>query len=110
MTLQGEIKSITESFWTNPETNEVVKTINVLVAEQKEQYPNSIVANIFGTDKAEQFQKYNKVGDVGELTFNSRTKESNGRLFNQVSIWRFDKKVIAPTPEQTLEAEGDLPF
>ena len=110
MELNGKIEKVTESFWTNPETQEIVKTLNVLVIEQKDQYPSSIVANVFGTERADQFLKYNKVGDVGKLSFNSRTKESNGRIFNQISYYRFDKIAKVETNQVAPAEEGDLPF
>ena len=108
MKLRGEIKTITEKFFTSKDGAET-KYLEVKVEQKDEQYPMSIVANVFG-DKVENFLKFNKVGAYGDLSINVRVKESNGRLFNSVSVWRFDKVETAPAPAEQEDNSGDLPF
>ena len=107
MKLRGEIKSINEKFFTAKDGSET-KYLEVHVEQKDEQYPMAIVANVFG-DKVENFLKFNKVGAFGDLSINVRVKESKGRLFNSISVWRFDK-VEAIAPAVSEEPTSDLPF
>ena len=108
MKLRGEIKSINEKFFTAKDGSET-KYLEVKVEQKDEQYPMSIVANVFG-DKVENFLKFNKVGNYGDLSINVRVKESKGRLFNSISVWRFDKVQEETTPGVEEDNSGDLPF
>jgi len=110
MKITGQIKAINEKSYVSKKTNEESKFLEVLVEQVGEQYPESVLATVFG-DKIDNFEKYNNVGDFGELQFNLRARESNGRYFNQISVFRFDK-VEKPQAEQQVEEEedGNLPF
>jgi len=108
MKITGELKAITEKFYTAKQSGEQVKYLEVLIQERGDDYPMSLVATVFG-DKVENFLKFNKVGAYGDLQFNLRAKESNGRYFNQLSVFRFDK-VNEETPAPAKQVNDDLPF
>lgn len=108
MKITGELKAITEKFYTAKQSGEEVKYLEVLIQERGDDYPMSLVATVFG-DKVENFLKFNKVGAYGDLQFNLRAKESNGRYFNQLSVFRFDK-VNEETPAPAEPVNDDLPF
>ncbi len=111
MKLRAEIKKVNEKFYTNKETNEQNSFLEVLFEERNEQYPESVLVTVFG-DKKENFNKYNKVGDYGDLQFNLRAKEAkDGRIFNQHNYFRFDKvQAEAPATATEEDNSGDLPF
>jgi len=46
-----------------------------------------------GTDgeRIENFNKYNKVGNVVDVSFDIRTNENNGRWFTSLSAWKVFK-------------------
>ena len=72
---------------------------------------------LFGTEKVENFTKYNKVGALVEVSFNQESNrwvspQGNVRYFTTNSAWKVFG-VSTETPEaikQTAEVEEDLPF
>lgn len=91
MKITGKIESIVTKEVTTKATGEVNKVASVKVKETFGEYPNSIILDIFGTERVENFIKYNPIGQVREVTFNSRTQEYNGREFNKLNLFRADK-------------------
>ena len=82
------------------------------VLETDEQYNNLYCFEIFGEEKVENFNKYNKVGQEVEVSFNVSTNEWQGKYFTSLQCW----KVFTATQTSDLEAETvgeeseDLPF
>lgn len=78
-----------------------------------EMYPTVYAFGMYkkaGDEKfVEQFLEFNKVGDEVEVEFTIRSREYNGKVYNNLNHWRCDK--VGATQEQpTQVAEDDLPF
>jgi single-stranded DNA-binding protein len=73
---------------------------------------------VFGDEKVENLNKYQKEGDSVKVSFNIGTNEYNNptkgmQYFTKLSAWRIEKADKAPepfTPPTVLEEESDLPF
>ena len=79
------------------------------ILETSEAYNNLYCFEVFGTEKVEQFEKYNKVGQEVKVDFNVSTNEWNGKYFTSLQAWR----IFKAEAEQPAEAEApgdDLPF
>lgn len=70
---------------------------------------------VFGAEKVENFEKYNKVGQNVEVNFNVQTNEWNDKFYTSLQAWKVmaGERVeqSAETP-QLVEEEGSdsLPF
>ena len=87
----AEIKSIKEVTTANGNLY-----LEVLLEEVNVEYPSSLVGNVWGGEngeRVEKFKQYNQVGDVGTAEINAKAKASSNadRIFNNLTIWRFDK-------------------
>ena len=91
------------------------------ILDTKEQYNNIFCFELFGEDKVNNFIKYNKVGDVVEVTFNVNCNKWEDRFFTSLSAWKvfkFKKSSFQADNEPRgiiAEMEGqdepdDLPF
>jgi len=87
------------------------------VGETTEQYNNIYAFELFGDEKVENFNKYNKVGDVVDVDFNVSCNEWQGKYFTSLSCWKVFKaessKPKGETPEAVIpetDVEDDLPF
>ena len=81
------------------------------VLETTEAYNNLYCFEIFGTEKVEQFEKYNKVGQEVKVDFNVSTNEWNGKYFTSLQAWRIFKADAEQQPSEAKEEESsDLPF
>lgn len=119
MKVQGTIiKLLEEQEGTSKKGTEWVK--RSFVIDTKEQYNNIICFDVFGAEKVENLNKYNKVGQVVEVEFNIQTNEWQGKYYTSLQAWKINK-VDASTPEteqpfETVsqedlkEPENDLPF
>ena len=61
------------------------------VGETEEQYNNIYAFEVFGTEKVENFNKYNKVGDVVNVDFNVNCNEWKGKYFTSLQSWKVFK-------------------
>jgi len=81
------------------------------VGETNEEYNNLYAFELFGQEKVENFNKFNKVGDVVNVEFNVNTREWEGRYFTSLSAWRIDKaQGGTQAPAQDDNGADDLPF
>ena len=64
---------------------------------------------VFGADKVENISKYNKEGDLVEVSFNISTNEYNGKYYTSLQSWRVEK-IQGTHSEPTKEGDDDLPF
>lgn len=82
------------------------------ILETTEEYNNLYCFEVFGTEKVENFEKYNKVGQEVEVSFNVSTNEWNGKYFTSLQAWKiFKADGVAETPKNEGEpVEDDLPF
>jgi hypothetical protein len=85
--------------------------------ETTEEYNNLYCFDVFGDEKVENFNKYNKVGQEVDVEFNVKTNEWNDKYFTSLDAWKIFKaevdgiKVDDPDPEVLVGGEeNDLPF
>jgi len=87
MIIEGKITWVSEVRNTGKENG-----VTIEVTEQNKQYPESVLIEIYGDQKVENFFKYNALNDLVKAEFNIRAKElADGRRFNNISSWRIDK-------------------
>lgn len=82
------------------------------VVETKEEYNNLYCFEVFGQEKVDNFEKFNKVGQEVSVAFNVSTNEWKDKYFTSLQAWKVskvDNKEI-PQMEGTKEALDDLPF
>jgi len=74
---------------------------NFLV-ETDEKYNNLYCFEVFGDEKVQNFQKYNKVGQEVNVEFNVSTNEYKGNYYTSLSAWKIssEKKEEAPKEEK----------
>lgn len=73
--------------------NEQWNALDIVLKETDVQYPQEIIANIFGAgqyaDKVEKFLDYNSIGDELEVELKFSVNESkNGIKYNKVQAWK----------------------
>ena len=90
--------------------------LNFLVQTDAE-YNNYYYFEIFGEDKIEKFNKWNKVGSKVTVGFNVKTNEFNGKYYTSLVAWNiFNEFKDAPTDaekerkEEVESSNDDLPF
>ena len=97
------------------------KTIEFVVEEQKEEWPQSGVFKLFKmaehVSHVDNFSTYNKVGDVVDVEFNLKCNKVKESYFQELSVWKVNKlsasqgvKVQEPVVVSQVEDESDLPF
>jgi len=89
----------------------------IFTLETTEQYNNLYAFEIFGAEKVETFNKFNKVGDDVKVDFNVSTNEWQGKYFTSLQAWKVFKaesnleKAVAIIDSVMPPAdEEDLPF
>jgi uncharacterized protein YxeA len=78
--------------------------------EIEAQYNNIFCFEVFGEDKVDNLNKYNKVGDNVNVEFNVNTNENKGNYYTTLQSWKITKteKQGVTAPKQVVE--DDLPF
>lgn len=77
-------------------------------------YTSQACFTAFGQDKVAELDKY-QVGDKVKVSFNLRSREFNGRWYNDLQIWKVAPAVAAQgapvqsTPVQSAPAGGYAP-
>lgn len=66
-----------------------IPKITFVVEEEGKEYPSSIAIDVW-KDKIDEIKKF-VVGDIVKLSLNSKAREYNGKYFNSISAWRFQK-------------------
>ena len=61
-------------------------------------------------EKIANFQKYNKVGSVVDVSFEIRTNENNGRYFTSLSAWKVFKAEGSGETVADEATEEEPPF
>jgi len=65
--------------------------------------------DVFGKEKIEQLNSFNKIGDNVKVSFNVRTNEWKEKYYTSLASWRIEK-VEGGSVEPVEEAKDDLPF
>ena len=127
MSLQvtGKIKEILEKqTGTSKDGKEWIKQQFVL--DNNEKYNNIFCFEVFGQEKVDNLNKFNKVGDTVNVEFNVSTNEWKGKYYTSLSAWKIIKvdlsddkmqnavdiidSAFPPLDEPLNEADDDLPF
>jgi len=74
------------------------------------QYNPEVAFQIFGTDKVEKFNKYNKVGSKVDVSFNVSSREFNGKYYNSLDAWKVFKAEETKEVAIAGDDSDDLPF
>lgn len=61
------------------------------VIDTGEEYDNIICFDVFGQDKVDKLNQYNKVGDVVDVKFNIKCNEYEGKYFVNLQAWSIFK-------------------
>ncbi len=87
------------------------------VGETSEQYNNLYAFELFGEEKVDNFNKFNKEGESVNVEFNVQCREWNGKYFTSLSAWRIDKAEggaegaeAFPDAEFSQDPSEELPF
>ena len=106
----GTIKKVLELEKGNSAKGEWQKQSFVL--DTGADYNNLFCFDIFGTEKVEQFNKYNSEGKEVTVDFNVRTNEYNGKYYTSLQAWKVFKADPVTAKEQSPDREetADLPF
>ena len=82
------------------------------VGTTTEEYNNLYAFELFGAEKVENFNKFNKVGNLVDVDFNVQTREWQDKYFTSLSAWKvFKSEANAPQEAVTNEpVEDSLPF
>jgi len=83
------------------------------VVDTGNQFNPEVCFQLFGDEKVENFNKYNKTGDEVEVNFNLSSREFNGKYYHNLDAWRVFKatEVKESTELNKNDTEDDdLPF
>lgn len=82
------------------------------VIDTGEEYNNILAFEVFGQEKVDNLNKYNKVDDQVSVEFNVQCNEWKGRYFTSLQAWRIEKEEETKSEELEYEAHGGtgLPF
>lgn len=83
-----------------------------VIEEQNVQYPQSLLFQVFGQDKLQQFAL--REGDVVTVSFSMRVREYNGKLYNDTPLAFSVQRVqpqqgFAPMPQQQVAPQTQQP-
>ena len=85
----------------------------VFTGNTTEQYNPLKAFTIFGVEKVDNFLKYNKVGDVVDVSFNVECREYNGKYYTDLQAWKVFKADQQQQPQAQEVADNgndELPF
>ena len=90
----------------------------LFILDNNEKYNNIFCFEIFGEEKVQKFNQYNKVGDSVKVDFNVSTNEWNGKYFTSLQAWKVFKADASempppfePAPVNNLDYDSeDMPF
>lgn len=71
------------------------------VVTTQEQYPKSVCFKVFGADRIEQF--HIQINEVVTISFDIKTHEYNGRVFNDIQAWGVDRQTAQQTAQEPLQ-------
>lgn len=113
--ITGTIKSIGEvQTGTSKTTNKEWKKVTFVI-ETSGEYSKDVAFNVFGVEKVDNFTKYNKVGQMVDVSFDVESREYKGRYYTDLNAWKvFTNKggatASAEPVNSTTEDAGNLPF
>lgn len=119
MEVTGRITKVLEKqSGTSKDGKEWVKLSFIL--DNNETYNNIFCFEVFGTEKVENFEKYNKVGQDVKVDFNVSTNEWKDKYYTSLQAWKIfsvkDEEAFKAAPNQIdsvvadKDENNDLPF
>ena len=91
MEVTGTIKEIMPTQSGVSKSGKDWSKLNFVLESKDGDYTNTICFEVFGKEKVENFDKYNKVGDQVQVKANVTSKEYNGRYYTTASAWMIKK-------------------
>lgn len=92
------------------------------ILDTNEEWNNLYCFALFGAEKIENFEKYNKVGQTVEVEFNVNCREYKDKYYTNLSAWKIHKSDASPVSNSEVAFENlqdtenldkehdDLPF
>ena len=91
------------------------------ILDNNEKYNNIFAFDLFGSEKIENFNKYNKIGQTVNVEFNINCREYQGKYYTSLSAWKinkvdatkdssFQEQPFETTNDLKNDFENDLPF
>lgn len=78
------------------------------ILDNNANYNNIFCFEVFGLEKVENFEKYNKVGDVVDVEFNVNTNEWQGKYFTSLAAWKIMKANADDVQDAPFEMTDEL--
>ena len=117
MKITGKITHILETKTGISKDGKEWHSLEYRVEETSGEYPQSAILSIFGKEKIENFNKYNKLNDVVEVEYTLKSNEYQGKFYNKLNSFRVNKKIVKQENTDYTEAiesnndlQDDLPF
>ncbi len=115
--LQGEIITISDIQEGVSQKGNSWKKLGFLLRTNGE-YPVEVYFTVFGDEKVDNFMKYNKVGQMVDVSFNANSREYQGKYYTDLSAWKVfvlkEENTTAESNEGYTQVNGeaveDLPF
>ena len=98
MEVTGKIKEIMSIQSGISKAGKEWKKVNFVIESKDGDYTNTICFEVFGSEKVDNFDKFNKVGDQVEVKANVSSKEFNGRYYTTASAWMVKKIDVDDLP------------
>lgn len=111
MNITGKIEKVLDTVSGTSKAGKEWKKLS-FVLRTEDEYNNLYCFDVFGEEKVENFEKFNKVGQDVTVDFNVKTNEWKDKYFTSLDAW----KIFKATPEEAdgmvsaEEVEADLPF
>jgi hypothetical protein len=121
LNVTGKITTVLEKQSGTTKTGSDWET-QTFILDNNEKYNNIFAFDLFGSEKIQNFEKYNKIGQTVNVDFNINCREYKGRYYTSLSAWKISKAeastsapdlLDAPFPTTNDVSEGnddDLPF
>ena len=82
----------------------------LFLVETDEKYNNLYCFEVFGDEKVQNFQKYNKEGQIVTVDFNVSTNEFKGNYFTSLSAWKINSESKQETQKEEQKYTGKKEF
>jgi len=75
-------------------------------------YNPEVCFQLFGDEKIENFEKYNKLNQEVEVSFNVSSREYKGKYYHNLDAWmvKSASAETAPKKQELEPVDDDLPF
>lgn len=81
-----------------------------VLEDDKPNYPNSIVFELFGDKTKLIYDTGLKVGDYVEVCYSAKAREFNGKWYNSFNVWKISKVAMQQTTLNPEPYSPNLPL